>query len=127
MLRPPVIGPPGRAIISPRRRTVLPKRINLRTGDYQELLDITERGASAVREMHVFDGVCHIYSPHTAAGLIINENADPDVCADIVSRLDELVPANGDYRHAGGNAHAHIKASLIGQSAAIPVENGRLA
>ena len=57
----------------------------------------------------------------------MNENADPDVCADMISRLDELVPVNADYRHAEGNAHAHIKATLVGQSAAIPVENGRLA
>jgi len=119
-------GPASRAIITPRR-PALPKRITIRTGDYQELLDITERVASAVRDMHVYDGVCHVFSPHTTAGLIVNENADPDVCADMIARLDELVPVNADYRHAEGNAHAHIKATLVGQSAYIPVENGRLA
>jgi secondary thiamine-phosphate synthase enzyme len=111
----------------PEGGPTLPKRITVRSGGYQELLDITQRVASAVRDMHVYDGVCHIFSPHTTAGLIINENADPDVCADMVARLDELVPVNGDYRHAEGNAHAHIKATLVGQSAYIPVEGGRLA
>jgi len=77
--------------------------------------------------MHTYDGVCHIFSPHTTAGIIVNENADPDVCADMIARLDELVPVSADYRHAEGNAHAHIKATLVGQSAAIPIENGRLA
>jgi secondary thiamine-phosphate synthase enzyme len=107
--------------------TALPKRITIRTGDYQELFDITERVSSAVRDMHTYDGVCHVFSPHTTAGIIVNENADPDVCADMISRLDELVPVDGEYRHAEGNAHAHIKATLVGQSASIPIENGRLA
>ena len=113
--------------LTARRRPALPKRITVRTGDYQELFDITERVASVVRDMHVYDGVCHVFSPHTTAGLIINENADPDVCTDMIARLDELVPVNGDYRHEEGNAHAHIKATLVSQSAAIPIENGRLA
>lgn len=77
--------------------------------------------------MRAVDGVCHVFAPHTTAGIIVNENADPDVCRDMIERLDELVPPNGSYHHTEGNAHAHIKATLVGQSAAVPVENGRLA
>jgi len=105
----------------------LPKRISVRTGHYQELFDITERVSSTVRGSRVLDGVAHVFAPHTTAGIIVNENADPDVCADMIARLDELVPVDAAYRHAEGNAHAHIKATLVGQSAHIPVENGRLA
>ncbi|HEV8575109.1 MAG TPA: secondary thiamine-phosphate synthase enzyme YjbQ [Dehalococcoidia bacterium] len=104
----------------------MPKRITVRTGGYQELLDITERVAGAVRDMHVYDGVCHIFTAHDC-WTHRHENADPDVCADMIARLDELVPVNAGYRHAEGNAHAHIKATLVGQSAYIPVENRRLA
>ena len=91
------------------------------------MFDITERVASAVRDMRAVDGVCHVFAPHTTAGIIVNENADPDVCRDFIARFEELVPSNGSYHHAEGNAHAHIKAALVGQSAAIPIDNGRLA
>ena len=55
------------------------------------------------------------------------ENADPDVCADMLDWLDEAVPQSRPFRHAEGNSPAHIKATLVGQSATLPVENGRLA
>jgi len=71
--------------------------------------------------------VCHLFVPHTTAGLVINENADPDVCADILDWLDAAVPGTRPFRHAEGNAPAHIKATLVGQWASIPVEDGRLA
>ena len=70
-------------------------------------------------------GTCHVYVPHTTAGLTINENADPDVARDILADLARLVPAEGDYRHAEGNSDAHIKASLVGFSAMVPVVDGR--
>lgn len=71
-------------------------------------------------------GVCHLFVPHTTAGIIVNENADPDVCADILNWLQTAVPESGQYRHAEGNAPAHIKATLVGQSATIPLEDGHL-
>lgn len=77
--------------------------------------------------MRAVDGIAHIFAPHTTAGIIVNENADPNVCADLIARFDELVPVNAAYRHAEGNAHAHIKASMVGQSASVPIDNGRLA
>jgi secondary thiamine-phosphate synthase enzyme len=91
------------------------------------MCDVTERVAAAVRDMRAVDGVCHVFAPHTTAGIIVNENADPDVCRDFIECFEALVPSNGPYHHAEGNAHAHIKASLVGQSAAIPIDNGRLA
>jgi len=80
-----------------------------------------------VSESGVTTGLCHVYVPHTTAGVFINENADPDVKADVVARLEALVPWDNHYRHAEGNAAAHIKSTLIGTSQTIPVRNGRLA
>jgi len=75
---------------------------------------------------NIRDGVCHVFVPHTTAGVTINENADPDVTADIISALDRTIPWRNNYRHAEGNSAAHIKASLMGSSALIPVRDGRL-
>ena len=90
------------------------------------LLDVTGQVQQAVRESGIKNGICLIFVPHTTAGITINENADPDVKQDILTALDRLVPARGDYRHLEGNSPAHIKASLVGSSLAIPVEDGRL-
>jgi secondary thiamine-phosphate synthase enzyme len=73
------------------------------------------------------EGLCQVFVPHTTAGIVVNENADPDVCADMLAWLERTVPDNEDYRHAEGNSPAHLKATLVGQSATIPVERGRLA
>lgn len=68
----------------------------------------------------------HDFVPHTTAGVMINENADPSVRADILAALDRTIPGDAGYRHEEGNSAAHIKASLVGSSASVPVEDGRL-
>lgn len=103
------------------------ERIAVSSDQRQELRDITSLVNSALRRLGAKEGLCHLYVPHTTAGIVINENADPDVCTDILDWLEAVVPRQGRYRHAEGNAHAHIKATLVGQSAAIPIEDGRLA
>jgi secondary thiamine-phosphate synthase enzyme len=80
-----------------------------------------------VTDSGVKTGICHVYVPHTTAGVFLNENADPDVMADVLATLDALVPWESHYRHAEGNAAAHIKAVMIGSSQTIPVRDGRLA
>lgn len=67
-----------------------------------------------------------VYIPHTTAGVTINEAADPAVAADILACLEKLVPRGGSYRHREGNADAHIKAGIVGFSAAVPVTGGDL-
>ncbi len=99
----------------------------VRTSSRSELNLITEEVMSAVRKAGVSDGVCFVFVPHTTAGVTINENADPAVRLDIESTLDRMVPWNGPYRHSEGNSAAHIKASLVGHSAMIPLRGGRLA
>ena len=103
------------------------ERIPLRTRSAQCLEDVTQQVNEAVRASGVEEGVCHLFVPHTTAGLVINENADPDVGRDLLEKLEALVPSDAPYHHYEGNAHAHIKSSLVGQSAAAPVAAGRLA
>jgi secondary thiamine-phosphate synthase enzyme len=90
------------------------------------VVDITAHVEDALSRSGVSDGVVVICSAHTTAGLTVNENADPDVMADILSTLDRLVPRQGPYAHREGNSDAHVKASLVGLSVTLPVQNGRL-
>jgi secondary thiamine-phosphate synthase enzyme len=101
--------------------------ISVRSRQHDDVIDVTDRVAQAVAESGVHTGLCHIFVPHTTAGVFINENADPDVMADVLATLADLVPWENRYRHAEGNAAAHIKSTLIGVSQTIPVRNGRLA
>ena len=87
--------------------------------------DITLQVQKAVAASAIVDGVCHVYNPHTTAGLTINEGADPDVQADILAALQKIVPRL-QYRHQEGNSPAHVMASLVGSSVTVFIENGRL-
>lgn len=99
----------------------------VRTARRAHLVDITERVAEAVQRSGVEEGVCHIFVPHTTAGVTINEGADPAVAADIESHLGELVPKEAAFEHEEGNSDAHIKTILVGPSCTAPVRGGRLA
>jgi len=100
--------------------------LTIQTGKRADAIDITARVEHVVRESGVETGLCQVYVPHTTAGVFINENADPDALRDILNTLEALVPWENGYRHAEGNAAAHIKASLVGTSQTVPVRNGRL-
>lgn len=73
------------------------------------------------------EGIVHVFVPHTTAAVTINENADPDVPADMDVILDRMVPWNGDYAHAEGNSAAHVKSSLVGCHQEVFIRDGRLA
>ena len=90
-----------------------------------EMIDITDRVTAAIRQTGIKNGICHLFVPHTTAAVTINENADPDVQRDILAALDRIVPITDRYRHAEGNAAAHVKASLFGASQTIIIEEGR--
>ncbi|MCR4405678.1 MAG: secondary thiamine-phosphate synthase enzyme YjbQ [Anaerolineae bacterium] len=102
-------------------------RLQVRTSSHAELVDITAEVQRVVRESGVQQGICHVFAPHTTAGLTLNENCDPSVAEDILMVLDKLVPWRGGYRHTEGNAAAHVKASLMGNSITMFVQNGTLA
>ena len=99
----------------------------IRTRRRAELVDITERVAEAVARSGIADGTCHVFVPHTTAGVTINEGADPDVAADIESHMTELVPKEAAFEHAEGNSDSHIKTVLVGPSCTAPVRDGKLA
>ena len=101
-------------------------KFTVRTNARCEMIDITDKIETLVRESGLRDGICHVFVPHTTAAVTINENADPDVPRDILDSLDRVVPLSNRYRHAEGNAAAHVKASLLGASQTVFVENSRL-
>ena len=88
--------------------------------------DITGSVQKEVSKMGITEGICTVYVPHTTAGITINEGADPAVCDDIITKLNQLVPQDAGYRHMEGNADSHIKASMMGSSVSVLVEKGRL-
>ncbi|MGD8385615.1 MAG: secondary thiamine-phosphate synthase enzyme YjbQ [Desulfobacteraceae bacterium] len=104
----------------------MPSTIQVKTRNRNEMKDVTSAVQDEVARTGVQNGVCAVYVPHTTAGVTINEGADPAVCEDILSKLQELVPPHAGYRHMEGNADSHIKASLMGSSVSVIVENGRL-
>lgn len=100
--------------------------ISLNTGHGTKMHDITDDVRAVVSKSGVTDGICTAFIPHTTAGITINENADPDVIYDMTRQLDKTIPINDGYRHAEGNSAAHIKASLMGSSVSVIVQNTRL-
>jgi len=90
-----------------------------------EMIDITDKVQSVVRDAGVSAGDCIIYCPHTTAAITINENADPSVVHDILLTLEELVPhRRAGYRHYEGNSDSHVKSSLLGCSEQVLISNG---
>lgn len=102
------------------------KPLTLHTKNRTDLVDVTAQVQAVVDKLGMQEGCITVFVPHTTAGITINENADPDVAADIKSVLEGLVPWRGNYRHGEGNSAAHVKASLMGSSVHVLVENGRL-
>ncbi|WP_058486469.1 secondary thiamine-phosphate synthase enzyme YjbQ [Defluviitalea phaphyphila] len=99
---------------------------SIKTTKPQEFINITNLVAEAVKTSGVKKGVAIVFVPHTTAGVTINENADPDVVTDILTALNKKYPENDGYLHIEGNSHAHIKASLMGSSCSVIIEDGRL-
>ena len=99
---------------------------NVKTKKVDEFIEITYLVEQTLKESGFRDGVVVIFCPHTTAGITINENADPDVVRDILVTLEKSFPRHGDYKHSEGNSSSHIKASLMGSSATIIVDNGKL-
>ncbi len=91
-----------------------------------EMVDVTASIRRLVKDAGVSRGMCHLYVPHTTAGITINENTEPTVRKDLIKELLEAIPLQEDYVRADGNTTAHILSSLLGSSQSIFVENGKL-
>ena len=100
-------------------------RHEIRTTRREELVDVTDLVARAVAATGFSAGIVLVSSPHTTAGVLVNENADPDVATDLLAGLGRIAPEAAGWRHAEGNSDAHLKTALVGTSAMIPIEGGR--
>ena len=90
-----------------------------------DFYDITPMLRESIAKSGVSNGIAVVYCPHTTAGITINENADLDVIRDLLLGLDKAFPDRSEFRHAEGNSTAHLKASAIGSSVTVIVENGK--
>lgn len=97
----------------------------VRTRARQEILIITAETNAALRELTAGDGIATIVVPHTTCAISVNENADPDVPADLVKALRAMVPAI-DFQHGEGNSDAHLLSMIIGCSLSWPYRKGEL-
>jgi secondary thiamine-phosphate synthase enzyme len=102
------------------------KSIQIETTRHNQLLDITDRVEEVVQNAGVEEGICFVYAPHTTAGVLINENADPSVKEDILMALSRIVPDSLPFAHTEGNSPGHVKSSIVGCSVAVPVKSSRL-
>ncbi|GEL77691.1 secondary thiamine-phosphate synthase enzyme YjbQ [Tenuibacillus multivorans] len=103
------------------------KQLTLQTNQHDQMVDVTHEVQQYISDNNMKDGAVSVYCPHTTAGITINEDADPDVKTDMIRRFNEVYPWEHQLdRHMEGNTAAHMKASTVGASQHIIVEDGRL-
>lgn len=102
------------------------EELSVNTSSRVDAIDITAKIENIVRKSKVKEGTCRLFIPHTTAGILVNEHADPSVIDDILAELGKLVPLDDNYAHTEGNSAAHIKSSLIGHTLELFVEKAGL-
>ena len=100
--------------------------LSVKTSARTELIDITSHITKQIKQSGIRDGLCMLYVPHTTGAVTINESADPSVRGDIEMVLNQIVPWEANYKHLEGNSPAHVKATLVGASELLAIENGAL-
>jgi secondary thiamine-phosphate synthase enzyme len=101
--------------------------LDIRTAQRCVMIDVTAQIAAFVRQKKIISGMAIVCVPHTTAAITINENADPDVKHDMLTKLEKLIPKSEPYyQHGEGNSDSHVKTSLVGNSVTVLIENGRL-
>ncbi len=101
--------------------------LQVKTSARMQSLDVTSEVRGLVRSSGIQSGICYLFVPHTTAGVVINEHDDPNVLVDVQNMLRKLVPKDDDYKHMEDNSDSHIKATLVGSSKWVPIEDGDLA
>ena len=98
------------------------------TRDGKECIDLTDRVRAVVKRAGIEAGLCHVMVLHSTAAVVVNEFDDPNIGKDVLSALDRAVPDHAGWLHdrIDDNAHAHIKATLLGPSELVPVKDGDL-
>ena len=101
-------------------------RLKINTVAKVEFQDITHQVRKVISSSGIKNGTCYVFVPHTTAGITVNEHDDPSVVIDISEQLNRMVPDRSDYRHLEGNSPAHLKASVVGSSQMLLIEDGTL-
>jgi secondary thiamine-phosphate synthase enzyme len=99
---------------------------HIETHSRVEFKDVTSQIEQLIEKSGIVSGQCHVFVPHTSAGVLINENFDPGLRQDIAEFLKNLAPHNADYHHNDGNCDSHLKAALMGSTRTLLIENRRL-
>ena len=102
------------------------RKLEIKTNSRSEIIDITDKIQKVITDSKIKSGICIIYVPHTTAGITVNENYDPSVKTDILDYLEKIAPASARYKHTEGNADSHIKTSVVGSSATLVIEDGKI-
>ena len=98
---------------------------NIIISERRDMVKITDMVKKDIKECGIRNGIVVVHCPHTTAGLTINENADPDVIQDMLYAMEQAYPTKDiRYRHFEGNSHAHVKASTMGSSVTLILEEG---
>lgn len=93
-----------------------------------EMIDITKELRASLEHAGMLQGFGVVYLMHTTAGLTVNDWRDPDVAHDVLLGLERAVPhVQEGFRHKSGDSDAHVKASMVGSSVTLIVEDGHLA
>ncbi len=99
---------------------------SVETRRHTEFINIDAEVRRILRDSGLEKGLLQLHAPHTTAGLTINENADPDVLHDMELALERAVPWRSEgYRHGEGNSAAHVKASMMGSTLTLIIQDGR--
>jgi len=101
------------------------KTFSVKTTAREQILIITDAVQRALDALTDGDGICTIFTPHTTCAISVNENADPDVPADLTKALRAMIP-EVKFRHGEGNSDAHLLAMMIGTSLSWPYKKGKL-
>ena len=101
-------------------------KLTIKTQKREEFRNITSEVQKVVDGSGVSDGVCYVYVPHTTAAVSVQEGDDPSVGRDLVTHLRRLFPRDAEYEHNDGNMDAHLKATLVGSTATVLIEKGKL-
>jgi len=102
------------------------RNLEIQTNAKESFIDITGSINDIISSIGADQGLCHIYIPHTTAGVTVNEGADPCVVEDILAHLHKAIPQTNVYTHAEGNSPAHIKSLVTGNQTTIPFYNKKM-
>jgi len=103
------------------------KELSFSTSKAREVIDLTSKVISAIRESGIKNGLLIAQLPHATASLVLNEN-ESGLKQDLLNKLDDFAPVRGGYQHdrIDDNAHAHLKSAFIGSSRVLPIIDGRV-